>query len=123
MVEGESSPAPRSRRRCPEVLDPASRRVLSGTCFAAFGGLRYYGYRWSDPVTGRWVSRDPIGERGGFNLYEPNFNSAANWFDFCGRDPIRTYSWNEFWEMWKRFIRLRIGIFLKSFIRMSLGPQ
>ncbi|MDA0768571.1 MAG: hypothetical protein O3A92_17300 [Verrucomicrobia bacterium] len=25
----------------------------------------YYGYRYYDPVTGRWVSRDPIGERGG----------------------------------------------------------
>jgi len=28
-------------------------------------GLVYYGYRWYDPVTGRWPSRDPIGEKGG----------------------------------------------------------
>ncbi|HRT58999.1 MAG TPA: RHS repeat-associated core domain-containing protein, partial [Candidatus Paceibacterota bacterium] len=25
-------------------------------------GLVYYGYRYYDPGTGRWVSRDPLGE-------------------------------------------------------------
>ncbi|MBB5350675.1 RHS repeat-associated protein [Haloferula luteola] len=28
-------------------------------------GLLYYGYRYYDPVTGRWPARDPIEERGG----------------------------------------------------------
>ena len=28
-----------------------------------------YGYRYYDPLTGRWPSRDPIGEDGGLNLY------------------------------------------------------
>lgn len=32
-------------------------------------GLLYYGYRYYDPGTGRWLNRDPIGERGGVNLY------------------------------------------------------
>jgi RHS repeat-associated protein len=32
-------------------------------------GLIYYGYRYYSPELGRWVNRDPIGERGGFNLY------------------------------------------------------
>ena len=32
-------------------------------------GLYYYGYRFYDPLTGRWINRDPIGERGGVNLY------------------------------------------------------
>jgi RHS repeat-associated protein len=31
-------------------------------------GVTYYGYRWYDPHTGRWPSRDPIEERGGLNL-------------------------------------------------------
>jgi RHS repeat-associated protein len=31
--------------------------------------VAYYGYRYYDPVTGRWPSRDPIEERGGDNLY------------------------------------------------------
>jgi RHS repeat-associated protein len=32
-------------------------------------GVAYYGYRYYDPLTGRWKSRDPIGENGGVNLY------------------------------------------------------
>ena len=31
--------------------------------------VAYYGYRYYDPLTGRWPSRDPIGEKGGVNLY------------------------------------------------------
>jgi integrase/recombinase XerD len=30
--------------------------------------VAYYGYRYFDPVTGRWPSRDPIEEEGGVNL-------------------------------------------------------
>ena len=29
----------------------------------------YYGYRYLNPTTGRWASRDPIEERGGLNTY------------------------------------------------------
>ncbi len=32
-------------------------------------GLVYYGYRYYSAVLGRWVNRDPIGERGGSGLY------------------------------------------------------
>ncbi|MCF7707605.1 MAG: RHS repeat-associated core domain-containing protein, partial [Verrucomicrobia bacterium] len=31
-------------------------------------GLVYYGYRYYWPAMGRWISRDPIGERGGVKL-------------------------------------------------------
>ena len=31
--------------------------------------LLYYGYRYYSASTGRWLSRDPIEERGGLNLY------------------------------------------------------
>jgi RHS repeat-associated protein len=30
--------------------------------------LLYYGYRYLSPELGRWLSRDPIGERGGVNV-------------------------------------------------------
>ena len=45
-------------------------------------GLYYYGYRYYDPVTGRWPSRDPIGEKGGVNLYGfvGNARGAVNGF-------------------------------------------
>jgi RHS repeat-associated protein len=32
-------------------------------------GLLYYGYRYYQPESGRWLGRDPIHERGGKNLY------------------------------------------------------
>jgi RHS repeat-associated protein len=33
-------------------------------------GLMYYGFRYYQPTTGRWLSRDPIEEKGGLNLYD-----------------------------------------------------
>jgi len=58
-------------------------------------GMFFYGFRYYDPVTGRWPSRDPIGERGGLNLYGMVGNDPANWTDIlglavgdgCGCDP------------------------------------
>ena len=37
--------------------------------FQINSGLEYYLYRFYDPNLQRWVNRDPIGERGGNNLY------------------------------------------------------
>jgi hypothetical protein len=31
--------------------------------------LNYYGYRYYSAAVGRWLSRDPIGENGGFNVF------------------------------------------------------
>ena len=50
----------------------------------AVTGLYYYGYRFYDPVTGRWPSRDPIGERGGVDLYTFVWNNGISWLDFRG---------------------------------------
>ncbi len=47
-------------------------------------GLYYYGYRYYDPVTGRWPSRDPIGESGGLNLYGMVGNDAVDSVDYLG---------------------------------------
>ncbi len=46
--------------------------------------LYYYGYRYYDPVTGRWPSRDPIGEYVGINLYGFVGNSAIDRVDILG---------------------------------------
>ena len=45
-------------------------------------GLVYYNYRHYSPTTARWLSRDPIEEMGGLNLY-----------CFCGNNPIK--KWDE----------------------------
>jgi RHS repeat-associated protein len=47
-------------------------------------GFYNYGYRYYDPVTGRWPSRDPIGEAGGFNLYGFVRNNGVNGVDSLG---------------------------------------
>lgn len=50
--------------------------------------LHYYGVRYYDANSGRWVSRDPIGEEGGVNLYGFVGNDGMNAFDFLGMlDP------------------------------------
>ena len=53
-------------------------------------GLAYYGYRYYDPVTGRWPSRDPMGEMGGVYSYSFVNNSITGtidvlgmWFEWC----------------------------------------
>jgi RHS repeat-associated protein len=59
-----------------------SRRIA---IFRQPSGLRYYGYRWDNPLTGRWISRDPIEEEGGLNLYGFVFNSTPNTADELGK--------------------------------------
>jgi RHS repeat-associated protein len=54
-------------------------------------GFLYYGYRWYDPVTGRWPSRDPISEFGGVNLYGFVGNSAMNFLDILGLVPVQDH--------------------------------
>ena len=52
-----------------------------------------YGYRYYDPFTGRWPSRDPIAERGGLNLYVFIGNDGLNSLDYMGMidlGPLRT---------------------------------
>ena len=58
----------------------------------ADSGFNYYGYRFYDPGAGRWLNRDPIGERGGLNLYGMVGNDAVNWIDYLGWDPFAVHS-------------------------------
>jgi len=52
--------------------------------FRASDVLCYYAYRYYDPVTGRWPSRDPIEEAGGINLYGFVGNNGVNKSDYLG---------------------------------------
>ena len=47
-------------------------------------GVEYYGYRYYDPKTGRWPSRDPMGELGGMNLYGFVRNDGVGRIDVLG---------------------------------------
>ncbi len=46
--------------------------------------LLYYGYRYYSPALGRWLSRDPIEEQGGLNLYGFVNNDPVNKWDVLG---------------------------------------
>jgi uncharacterized protein RhaS with RHS repeats len=50
--------------------------------------VAYYGYRYYDPQTGRFINRDPIEESGGFNLYAMVLNDPINWVDLLGLDRL-----------------------------------
>lgn|GEM_PF-6197793 len=46
--------------------------------------LYYYGYRYYDPSTTKWISKDPLGEAGGWNLTCFCDNDPVNGFDPLG---------------------------------------
>ncbi|MBI4658080.1 MAG: RHS repeat-associated core domain-containing protein [Verrucomicrobia bacterium] len=46
--------------------------------------LVYYGYRYYNPSTGRFLNRDPLGEQGGPNLYAFVANDPVDSFDPLG---------------------------------------
>ncbi|KAF0179609.1 MAG: hypothetical protein FD161_1226 [Limisphaerales bacterium] len=54
-------------------------------------GLVYYGYRYYDTDKGRWLSRDPIHEWGGPNLYGFSDNNPVNFVDTDGRESMGVY--------------------------------
>ena len=51
-------------------------------------GLVYYNYRYYSPELGRWISRDPIEEEGGVNLYAMVGNNPVNYWDSLGFLPM-----------------------------------
>jgi RHS repeat-associated protein len=47
-------------------------------------GLLYFGYRYYNADTGRWINRDPIQEFGGMNLYGYVENGPVTFYDYLG---------------------------------------
>ena len=56
-------------------------------------GLVYYNYRHLNPFDGRWISRDPIAEQGGNNLFRFIRNTLS--FDTLGLTPPKEPSLSE----------------------------
>jgi len=57
-------------------------------------GFYYFGYRFYDPATQRWLNRDPIGEDGGVNLYGYVGNNPINQIDPLGLWGIQFGNFN-----------------------------
>ncbi len=73
-----------SKQRCPPIGGPrrrrrASKKPLYPGFYTVISGRRYY-----NPSTGRWLSRDPIGEKGGLNFYAFVHNEPVGRFDPLG---------------------------------------
>ena len=75
--EGESRRANRLPGQCP-------RRENGCDYDETASGMFYYGFRYYDPVAGRWPNRDPIGEQGGLNAYAFVENDGINAWDYLG---------------------------------------
>ncbi len=57
-------------------------------------GFYYYGYRFYSPFLKRWLTRDPIGENGGINLYAMCENDPVSSFDGLGLARMLTGALN-----------------------------
>ncbi|MCB1208222.1 MAG: RHS repeat-associated core domain-containing protein [Verrucomicrobiales bacterium] len=76
------------------IMAPNFSHIASSECdfdFAFQGqfldsesGMLNYGYRYYAPGLGRWISKDPIGEDGGTNLYRGMDNGCVNKVDHYG---------------------------------------
>jgi RHS repeat-associated protein len=65
-------------------------------------GYSYYGYRYYNPVTGRFINRDPIEEQGGANLYGFCYNNSISMFDTLGDSPKSVINtWQDAKEHWQ----------------------
>jgi RHS repeat-associated protein len=53
--------------------------------------LHYYGYRFYSADMGRWLNRDPIGERGGQNIYSAGLNNLLLSLDIYGLATEQQY--------------------------------
>jgi len=86
-----------------------------------------YLYRYYDPTTGRWPSRDPIEEDGGVNLYGFVFNAPQNWIDRLGWEPGKEQQSQEYWDAWikqfnaKDLKKIDIAALKKQFEQGCIG--
>jgi RHS repeat-associated protein len=71
-----------------------TRYGYTGREFDSATNLYYYRNRWYDPHAGRFVSEDPIGIQGGFNLYAYVKNNPLSLRDPNGLDPVEVIIWN-----------------------------
>lgn len=75
-----------------------NRYCWQGREYSFKTGLYYFRARWADPVTGRWLSPDPLGIAGGFNQYAMMGDNAVNF-----KDPWGLYGTDVHFELTKKW--------------------
>ena len=101
---------------------PATKnRILSTKYLDDSTGWYYYGFRYYSPELGRWLSRDPIGEKGGPNVYGFAGNSPANAFDLYGLWTKR--SWGFAYQAPSMWPRGHVHIDSESGVQSSLNAH
>jgi RHS repeat-associated protein len=81
---------PHSLRRSPLAAGnlkggPTSSRILSSKYRDRESHLYCFGFRYYASHTGRWISRDPVGESGSPGLYAYTMNLPVSQSDFLGQ--------------------------------------
>jgi len=78
--------------------------TYTGREFDSESGLYYYRARYYDATTGRFLQNDPIGLRGGLNVYRYVDNNPSNWTDATGlTKKDKTYGLpSDFWKWYHR---------------------
>ena len=99
------------------LIDPNTKKVAQSIDYTAFGeelgpiqmpfnpwryssqrldpelNLVYFGHRYYNPITGRWITTDPAGFQDGMNLYAYVLNNPLSYADLDGRFAIPLLSW------------------------------
>jgi uncharacterized protein RhaS with RHS repeats len=73
-------------------MTPLTIRLTSALVFFLFLSATQIASAFYDPSLGRWLSRDPIEERGGMNLYAFVRNSPITSFDVLGLEEQKDSS-------------------------------
>ncbi len=73
-----------------------NRYLWQGREYSRSTGLYNFRARWYDPVTGRWLSKDPIGISGGLNQYVFCNNNGVNFVDPLGHNAYVIRIGNKF---------------------------
>ncbi len=84
-----SGPTRRTRPSgTPEIHAPSRyrRAVLGFACALAL--ISIHAHAWYNPQTGRWLNRDPLGERAGSGLYLVSRNNPIQAVDILGLEPF-----------------------------------
>lgn len=94
-VGGFSTSTPdRARRSAPQTLEPHRENAPTPTTTAS--GVRFYGYRYLNPELGRWLNRDPLGDKGSLANRTPSSASpqtrstcpaSKQWADYLRAHP------------------------------------